>query len=550
MTLFVTALYLSHTMVCMERVDQLTLLTHHRGKEKSITLTPDLYNQCTTLKNMLHDTVSAEPIITIPDTVPSTGLSRCVTLLQKLATNRKRFWKQHDHDVICEGIPKYDYLKTIPHRYIRRLRDILIASNFLDCPTVQEHITQCIGADILSRLECAIQQPESFKKMIRPLLREKSKRFPRELENAIAQDVVYHGTRQGIKFGAQSLAYSPYGNQLALNDHPYGGIVIWTLPSDINRVKTIANHYRATQTIVWMSDNCIAASDGLNLYMTKRAGKDWTWLTKTLEGAPASSPIAWNSDSNQLAFTYDDKIFLWSKNTGEHHHAFSSEVGSAKAIAWKPKSTLLVTTHEAGRVCIWDVEKKECTQKLRSNTGRMNSAAWRADGKQLAVGSADNAIHVWNTDSSTCTQASKWEGHTGSVSIVVYRPDGEQLASGSDDSTVRLWDPKTGKCLHVLFNHSGPVNAVAYSHDSTKLASASNNESIELELLPKKFLTQANLYTSLLYVLGYNARDNGKRKVINVLEFPDLCKAWQNAVSSQDLEIQEIFTTLWKKLPS
>jgi cytochrome c len=149
--------------------------------------------------------------------------------------------------------------------------------------------------------------------------------------------------------------------------------------------------------------------------------------------------------------------------------------GPVRAIAVTADGQTAITGSFDEKVILWSVQTGEARQVLLFHDGQVEAVAALPQGRFASAG-ADGRIAVWETDRST--PVSVLQGHAARVAALAVSPDGSTLASASWDSGVRLW-PLSGGKPHVLEGHHGNVNAVAFLADGT-LASAGYDATVIL----------------------------------------------------------------------
>src|SRR4030095_14030293 len=153
--------------------------------------------------------------------------------------------------------------------------------------------------------------------------------------------------------------------------------------------------------------------------------------------------------------------------------------GWVMAIAFSPRTNLLISADTGGAVIAWDwaSDPKEFSpRKLALPHGSIEivvALAFTPDGQTMLSAGSDNNITLW--DLSGRGQPLKLKGHVRLVSSIDVSPDGRTLASGGDDRTVKLWDISARWREKPKMSHGTWMFAVAISPDSKFLASLSRN---------------------------------------------------------------------------
>jgi WD40 repeat protein len=154
---------------------------------------------------------------------------------------------------------------------------------------------------------------------------------------------------------------------------------------------------------------------------------------------------------------------------------FKETAGITLAICYSPDGKTVLTTHENGRVRLWNTDG----HSLLTCQGHQ-SWAWTAqftpDSQRIVSGSADRTLRIWSVATGQCLQV--LTGHQGWIWSVSISPDGHTIASASDDGTIKLWEAASGICQRTIPVAGGSVFAVAYSPDGRVFATGSQDGGI------------------------------------------------------------------------
>lgn len=215
----------------------------------------------------------------------------------------------------------------------------------------------------------------------------------------------------------ESLAFSPDGQILAVGDHYYGAVRLWSTANGS--------------------------------------------LIRTLQGADDHVPdLAFSPDGQTLAMAqYFNKVLVWRISNGTLLHTLEPE--PVQRLAFSPDGTLLAGVSEGGTIYLW--QTSDWTLLRSMNMGGTQSMAFSPDGKILATGSSSGEVILWNvTDGS---ELRSFERIGFSLGCLAFSPDGEMLAAGSEDGAVRLWRVSDGTLLRTLRGKGNNVLSVAFLPD-------------------------------------------------------------------------------------
>ena len=184
--------------------------------------------------------------------------------------------------------------------------------------------------------------------------------------------------------------------------------------------------------------------------------------------------------------------------------------GPVLALAYAPRSPLLVVGGDKGFLAIFDPVRGRLVTRLRGHSGPLYTPSFSADGRLMATSSPE-AVILWalrsgepvarpvrssvvplgdaslSPDGRTLAimgpeqdveivdvatlRHRAWLSESGSVVPMRFTPDGRYVVGGSYRGWARLWSPKTGRPVsQVLAGHAGPVSGVAVSPDGDTLA--------------------------------------------------------------------------------
>lgn len=293
------------------------------------------------------------------------------------------------------------------------------------------------------------------------------------------------------------------------------------------------------------SDPLAWSPDGQTLAVSAGAGI-WLFDTAQFNAEPRLIPshimasnITFSPDSRLIAAITHGEGFrlvtIWDAQTGQVVHDISSQaclgVGS---IGFSPDGDTLMSSGQAGGLCLWDVETGELTTQWKDSSALdpqdsyPGSAVFTSDGQTIAFGYISGKIYLWdvqtqrlvaqlqapqmeigiqgitaqpNSSSIAVANGAKiylwdiqthelirtfevtgqWEDWTLQTQWPRFSADGTKLVVGATNRKVYLWDVETGSLLQSFEGHEHLVNQAVISPDASQVASfASLEDSIRV----------------------------------------------------------------------
>ncbi|MBW4685317.1 MAG: trypsin-like peptidase domain-containing protein [Komarekiella atlantica HA4396-MV6] len=197
--------------------------------------------------------------------------------------------------------------------------------------------------------------------------------------------------------------------------------------------------------------------------------------------------------SNLLATTGDDgKVKLWRFN-GEPVLTIDAHQGSIKSL--NPNLDNIqqfATAGEDGLAKLWDIKGTElatfkgheCSVKDPKKCS-VNSVWFYPKKQQVATAGDDGTVRLWNLAGE---ELAKFEAHPEGVETVRIRNDGLIATSGSNGK-VRLWNNFKGTLQAEFLGHQGSVVSIRFNEGGDTLATAGKNDgTVRIWAVPGKSL--------------------------------------------------------------
>ncbi|MCC5599388.1 nSTAND1 domain-containing NTPase [Nostoc favosum] len=210
--------------------------------------------------------------------------------------------------------------------------------------------------------------------------------------------------------------------------------------------------------------------------------------------------------SNLLATTGDDgKVKLWRFNR-EPVLTIDAHQGSIKSLNPNPDNIQqFATAGEDGLAKLWDIKGAElatfkgheCSVKDTKKCS-VNSVWFYPKKKQVATAGDDGTVRLWNLAGE---ELAKFEAHREGVETVRIPNDGLIATSGSDGK-VRLWKDFKGTLEAEFLGHQGSVVSIRFNGEGETLATAGKDDgTVRFWAVPGKSLIKPK--NPLIKLKGY-----------------------------------------------
>ncbi|MES0139394.1 WD40 repeat domain-containing protein, partial [Mesorhizobium sp. M0016] len=218
---------------------------------------------------------------------------------------------------------------------------------------------------------------------------------------------------------------------------------------------------------------------GEHLVLAPRAGPIALWRNDKGAGVFESlgrGPIypgsmALSSDGHLLVTDSMAGLRVWNADTdfALHLRKGSSDKHDAcygAAQLFLPGTHDLVTTDEAGRVLIWDVDSGSHVVLDRVGSDSRRCVAISSDALMIAVSDETRkTLSLWNAK--TRRHIRTLASASGNIGGVAFSSDGSKIVAVSPAEGFSLWDVRTGRKLRTL---DLPILAATFLPNSTRLA--------------------------------------------------------------------------------
>jgi WD40 repeat protein len=127
------------------------------------------------------------------------------------------------------------------------------------------------------------------------------------------------------------------------------------------------------------------------------------------------------------------------------------------SVAWSPDGTRLASGGSGrgggGEIFVWEVSSGQCLQAWSEPGAIVYALAWNPRTSVLLSSSGDGSMRWWDAQSGACMAIR--QAHQGAIQSLSVSPDGGMVASCGDDGAINIWDIESGEYLRTL-RHDRP----------------------------------------------------------------------------------------------
>jgi WD40 repeat protein len=312
-------------------------------------------------------------------------------------------------------------------------------------------------------------------------------------------DAVVSAPASGTERSIKALAWRPSRPELAAACGD-GKVRIFSIPTQ-NTDELLQSppveltaHRGAALALAWSPDGATLASGGNDHVVCLwkpdvPSGPFYRWA----KPGPSLHSLALSSDGDVMAAGgADGKIYLWSAESRRlRYPPLDGHPVAVNALAWNPKSKVLVSGDEQGNILRWEwpdmkpVPLHAATSKPLTHHGEsVSKLAWFPDGRRLASSGRDGAINIWTRETDTALTLARLPGMAQGLAIA---SDGRMLACACADGKIRVWKTSAGEIgkstldpdwVLPAADRKAGIGSLAISRDGLLLASAGNDGTV------------------------------------------------------------------------
>jgi WD40 repeat protein len=269
-----------------------------------------------------------------------------------------------------------------------------------------------------------------------------------------------------------SVAVSPDGMLLLSGDQ--SSARLWHIETGMQADRVGGGH----RSVAWTHDGKLALLGALFRPMV------WNFdpQSKPIPYKPACGPIqavaAMREGGLGLALS-NDMLFAWDLRSGQPvGDGFNSEISKDQflCLAVSPDDRLALTGDTAGKIRIWDVEKRKQTDLCLGHTGPVTGIVCLPGGKHALSSSRDGTLRLWPLPTGKTVVVEKKPPGGDSARVFAARdisvqrkarfsPDEKYILAATMNQGAILWNAATGKEVRRFEGTKSTLNDVAFSPD-------------------------------------------------------------------------------------
>jgi WD40 repeat protein len=201
-----------------------------------------------------------------------------------------------------------------------------------------------------------------------------------------------------------AIAWHPNGEYLTVGGD--GGIRVWSA-KDWYEDPIPFEMPTATSKLAWdrIGEYLVASTLDNLVVVMQWLGTDFDASPWRMQGFPGKiRSFDWSASKTSplLSSSSGSDVVVWEKhadlNVGWEGEVIKGHNSTVGIVAFKPKSAILVSADENGRIAIWK-DAKDWVQALETPMGEITALQWQPHGKKLAAANADGELMLWTESS-------------------------------------------------------------------------------------------------------------------------------------------------------
>jgi WD40 repeat protein len=160
----------------------------------------------------------------------------------------------------------------------------------------------------------------------------------------------------------------------------------------------------------------------------------------------------------------DQRLLVWSGQSGRRIHALREQLGHPTQIAFSPDGTLVASASSDGIGRVWRSSDWGLQAVLAGNPTSLTGISFGTDGEHLVTAGRDGTARVF--EAKTGSPLFTLAGHHDWVRSAIFTGGvGSFVVTSSADGAIRLWDATFQPVLDELADVGTPVAFVAFDDD-------------------------------------------------------------------------------------
>lgn len=165
---------------------------------------------------------------------------------------------------------------------------------------------------------------------------------------------------------------------------------------------------------------------------------------------------------------------------------------------WGPLGEMIITGHENGDLCQWDIKTKDLITRAMDHSKQINDIQFNKDMTMLITASKDTTAKLFDTETLELKKNYKTERPVNSAAISPIKPH-VVLGGGQEAMDVTTTSTRIGKFdarfYHMVFEeefgrikgHFGPINSVAFHPNGEEYSSGGEDGYVRVHTFDKDY---------------------------------------------------------------
>ena len=231
-----------------------------------------------------------------------------------------------------------------------------------------------------------------------------------------------------------------------------GALVVTSAAGDV--VETVPTAVAATDASFASDGSVLVTGRDGRVRIVRRAGS-----VDAVPGVTEALAASISPDASVAVVVEPDRARLVEPDSGRTLHTYRHP--GVRSAAISPDNRRVLTGGADDRVRVWSGQSGRRVHTLTEQTGNAVAVAFSPDGEWVASASADGTARIWKARN--WGLAASLTGHTNALTNVAFSADGEHVVTTGRDRTARVSHTASGDELFVLAGARGPVASAAFS---------------------------------------------------------------------------------------